>query len=311
MFDGFQAFLTVSQERSFRRAAARLGVTPSAVSHAVRQLEERLETRLINRTTRSVSPTERGEQLLEELRPAFEQIEETLSSLDLRRQRPAGKLRLYATHLASQTVIAPVWRDYRRLFPDVRLELEVGEATIDFTRQGFDAAIWSWNRAPLDMIAVKMTEPMKIAIVGSPSYFADRAKPETPLELRQHECIEYRRNSDESSVPWHFERKGKSQKVSVRGSLVVNNHEMNLRAAVDGFGLAYTLEILAAQMIRQGDLVSVLRSWSPVVDGLYLYHPSRRQILPALRAFIDLVVSRRGSNWETRGELAGAGETPH
>jgi DNA-binding transcriptional LysR family regulator len=293
LFDEFAAFAAVVEERSFRRAASRLGVTPSAVSHAVRQLEERLATRLLNRTTRSVSLTERGEQLLEELRPAFRHIEETLGSLDLDRQQPTGRLRIYTTHLASRAVIAPVWREYRTLFPEVRMEIEVGEASIEFTREGFDAAIWSRNRAPLDMIAVKMTDPMKVAVVGSPCYFSVRAQPEMPPDLSRHDCVEYRRNPDEASIPWHFERKGKSQKVPVKGALVVNNHELNLRAALDGLGIAYSLEALAGEALQRGRLVRVLEPWCPVVDGLYLYHPSRRQMLPALRAFIDLVGARR------------------
>ena len=294
LFDEFSAFVAVSEERSFRRAAAQIGVTPSAVSHAVRQLESRLGTRLLNRTTRSVALTERGERLLDELRPSFQHIEKTLGALDLDRRLPTGRLKIYATHLAAQAIIAPMWREFRTRFPKVRLEVEVGEASVDITREGYDAAIWSRNRVALDMIAVKLTDPIKVAVVGSPDYFAAHPRPETPQDQHRHACVEYRRNPHEAPVPWHFERRGKMQRVSVKGPLVVNNHDLNLRAALDGLGLAYSLDVLAAQSIENGSLVRVLEPWSPVIDGLYLCHPSPTQILPALRAFVDLAIARRG-----------------
>jgi DNA-binding transcriptional LysR family regulator len=198
------AFIAIADQRSFRAAASRLGVTPSALSHSMRLLEERLGVRLLHRTTRSVSVTDAGVRLLERLRPAIDQISGALEDLNQERQRPSGRLRIYAIPLAAEAVIAPIWGRFLSTYPEVRLELGVGEATIDIVAKGFDAGIGPHDRAPSDMIAVRVTGPIKIAVVGAPTYFARRRPPRTPDDLARHSCIQYRRAADGDVLKWAF-----------------------------------------------------------------------------------------------------------
>src|SRR5258707_10091817 len=187
------AFVAVADQRSFRAAASRLGVTPSALSHSMRQLEERLEVRLLHRTTRSVSLTDAGMRLLERLRPAISEIAGALEDLNQERQRPVGRLRIYAIDLAASAVIAPIWKRFLSTYPDVHLEVAVGDAPIDIVAKGFDAGVGPRDRVPAGMIAVRVMGPMKIAVVGAPTSFARRASPPTPAELARHICVEHRR----------------------------------------------------------------------------------------------------------------------
>jgi DNA-binding transcriptional LysR family regulator len=283
------AFATVADQRSFRAAATQLGITPSALSHSMRQLEERLGVRLLHRTTRSVSTTDAGLRLLERLRPAIDQIAGALENLNQERQRPLGRLRIYATHLAAAAVVAPVWGRFLSTYPEIHLELAVGEGPIDIVAKGFDAGIGPQNRAPTDMIAVRVMGPMKVAVVGAPSYFARRRPPRTPDDLIRHSCVQYRQLADGDVFVWPFERNGKSQKISVDGRVMVNVSDLAVRAAVDGLGIAYTIEALAESFLRSGQLVRVLEDCSPSVEGLFLYYPGRRQVPAALRALIDLI----------------------
>jgi DNA-binding transcriptional LysR family regulator len=289
------AFVAVADQRSFRAAAAQLGVTPSALSHSMRQLEERLRVRLLHRTTRSVSPTDAGLRLLERLRPAIDQIGGALENLNQERQSPLGRLRIYATHSAAAAVVAPVWGRFLSTYPEVHLEVAVGEALIDIVAKGFDAGIGPRDRAPADMIAVRAMEPMKIAVVGAPAYFARRPGPRSPKDLARHSCVQYRRDADGAVFEWPFERNGKSQKISVDGRVMVNNPDLALRAAVDGLGIAYTIEAYAEPFLRSGQLVRVLEDWSPTIEGLFLYYPGRRQVPAALRALIDMIRTASGS----------------
>jgi DNA-binding transcriptional LysR family regulator len=289
------AFVAVADQRSFRAAAAQLGVTPSALSHSMRQLEERLRVRLLHRTTRSVSPTDAGLRLLERLRPAIDQIGGALENLNQERQSPLGRLRIYATHSAASAVVAPVWGRFLSTYPEVHLEVAVGEALIDIVAKGFDAGIGPRDRAPADMIAVRAMEPMKIAVVGAPAYFARRPGPRSPKDLARHSCVQYRRDTDGAVFEWPFERNGKSQKISVDGRVMVNNPDLALRAAVDGLGIAYTIEAYAEPFLRSGQLVRVLEDWSPTIEGLFLYYPGRRQVPAALRALIDMIRTASGS----------------
>jgi DNA-binding transcriptional LysR family regulator len=289
------AFVAVADQRSFRAAAAQLGVTPSALSHSMRQLEERLRVRLLHRTTRSVSPTDAGLRLLERLRPAIDQIGGALENLNQERQSPLGRLRIYATHSAASAVVAPVWGRFLSTYPEVHLEVAVGEALIDIVAKGFDAGIGPRDRAPADMIAVRAMEPMKIAVVGAPAYFARRPGPRSPKDLARHSCVQYRRDTDGAVFEWPFERNGKSQKISVDGRVMVNNPDLALRAAVDGLGIAYTIEAYAEPFLRSGQLVRVLEDWSPTIEGLFLYYPGRRQVPAALRALIDMIRAASGS----------------
>jgi DNA-binding transcriptional LysR family regulator len=289
------AFVAIADHLSFRVAASQLGVTPSALSHSMRQLEERLGVRLMNRTTRSVSVTDAGLRLLERLRPAISEIAGALEDLNQERQRPLGRLRIYANHLAAAGVIAPIWGRFLSTYPEVHLELAVGEAAIDIVAKGFDAGIGPHDRVPADMIAVRVMGPMKIAVVGAPSYFARRRRPRIPDELARHSCIQYRRAADGDVLVWPFERNRKSRRISVDGRVMVNETDLAIRAAVDGLGIAYTLEALAEPFLRSGQLVRVLEDWSPSFEGLFLYYPGHRQVPATLRALIDMIRTARGS----------------
>jgi DNA-binding transcriptional LysR family regulator len=289
------AFVAVADQLSFRAAASRLGVTPSALSHSMRQLEGRLGMRLLNRTTRSVSVTDAGLRLLERLRPAIDEIAGALEDLNQERERPVGRLRIYAIHLAASAVIAPIWRRFLSTYPEVHLELAVGEAPIDIVAKGFDAGIGPHDRVPADMIAVRVMGPLKVVVVGAPTYFARRRPPRTPDDLARHICVEYRRAADGDVMVWPFERNGKSRRISVDGRVMVNETDLAVRAAVDGLGLAYTVEALAEPFLRSGQLVRVLDDWSPSFEGLYLYYPGHRQVPATLRALIDMIRPARGS----------------
>jgi DNA-binding transcriptional LysR family regulator len=289
------AFVAVADQRSFRAAASRLGVTPSALSHSMRQLEERLGVRLLRRTTRSVSVTDAGLRLLERLRPAIDQISSALEDLNQERQRPIGRLRIYAIQVAAAAVIAPIWGRFLSTYPDVHLELALGEAPIDIVAKGFDAGIVPRDRVPADMIAVRVMGPMKVAVVGAPTYFARRRPPRTLDDLAQHSCIQYRLASDGGVLAWAFERNRKPRRISVDGRVMVNNAYLAVRAAVDGLGIAYTIEAVAEPFLRSGQLVRVLQDWSPSLEGLFLYYPGHRQVPATLRAFIDMIRTARGS----------------
>jgi DNA-binding transcriptional LysR family regulator len=289
------AFVAVADQRSFRAAASRLDVTPSALSHSMRQLEERLGVRLLNRTTRSVSVTDAGLRLLERLRPAVSQIAGALEDLNQARQRPLGRLRIYAIHLAAAGVIAPIWGRFLSTYPEVHLELALGEAPIDIVAKGFDAGIGPRDRVPADMIAVRVMGLMKIAVVGAPTYFARRRPPRTPDDLARHSCVQYRREADGDVLMWLFERNRKSRRISVEGRVMVNDTDLALRAAIDGLGIAYTLESLAQPFLRSGQLVRVLEDWSPSFEGLFLYYSGHRQVPAALRVLIDMMRAARGS----------------
>jgi DNA-binding transcriptional LysR family regulator len=289
------AFVAVADRRSFRAAAAQLGVTASALSHSMRQLEERLGLRLLHRTTRSVSLTDAGLRLLERLRPAVGQIAGALEDLNQERQRPLGRLRIYAIHLAAGAVIAPIWGRFLSTYPEVHLELALGEAPIDIVAKGFDAGIGPRDRVPADMIAVRVMGLMKIAVVGAPAYFARQRPPRTPDDLARHSCVQYRREADGNVLLWQFERNRKSRRISVDGRVMVNDAELAVRAAIDGLGIAYTLESLAQPFLRAGQLVRVLEDWSPSFEGLFLYYPGHRQVPAALRVLIDMMRAARGS----------------
>jgi DNA-binding transcriptional LysR family regulator len=299
------AFVAVADHLNFRAAASRLGVTPSALSHTMRQLEERLGIRLLHRTTRSVSVTDAGLRLLERLRPAIDQIASALEDLNQDRDRPVGRLRIYAIHTAAAAVIAPVWQRFLTTYPEVHLEVQLGEAPIDIVAKGFDAGIGPQDRAAADMIIVRVMGPMKVAVVGAPSYFARRQKPRNPDDLVRHTCVEYRRGADGAVYEWAFERSGKSRKISVSGRVMVNDPDLAVRAAVDGLGIAYTITAQAEPFLHSGQLVRVLEDWSPSFEGLFLYYPSHRQVPVALRALIDMIGAAGRSN-----SVAGLGENP-
>ena len=289
------AFVAVADQQSFRAAASQLGVTPSALSHSMRQLEERLGVRLLHRTTRSVSATDAGLRLLERLRPAISQIDDALEDLNKERQRPLGRLRIHAVNVAGAAVVAPIWGRFLSTYPEVHLEIALGEAPVDIVAKGFDAGIGPRDRVPADMIAVRVMGPMKIAVVGAPAYFARRQRPRSLDDLSRHSCVQYRRAGTGDVFVWPFERNRKSRRISVDGRVMVNDPELAVRAAVDGLGIAYTLEALAEPFLRSGQLVRVLEDWSPSFEGLFLYYPGHRQIPATLRALIDMIRTARGA----------------
>jgi len=281
------AFVVVADHLSFRAASAQLGVTASALSHSMRQLEERLGVRLLHRTTRSVSLTDAGLRLLEGLRPAIEQISGALETLH--QQRPFGRLRIHASPLSAPALIAPVWERFLSTYPEVHLELWVEMRPLDIVASSFDAGIGPKYWAAADMIAVRLRGPMKVAVVGAPKYFERRRPPRTPDDLASHSCIQYRFTTDGATVPWTFERNGKTKRVSLAGGVTVNVPDLAVRAAVDGLGIAYTVETLAAPFLRTGQLIRVLEGFSPSVEPFFLFYPGHRQVPAALRAFIDMI----------------------
>jgi DNA-binding transcriptional LysR family regulator len=234
-------------------------------------------------------PTDAGRRLLERLRPALDEIAGALDDLNDERARPFGRLRIYTTYLWGAAVIAPVWARFLCTYPDVHLELVLDDAAPDIVARGFDAGIAPRDRVAADMIAVRVMAPTKVAIVGAPGYFRRRPPPRTPDDLAHHHCIQFRRGVDGSVFEWPFERDGRSLRISVPGRLMVNDPWIYMRAAVDGPGIAYTLEALAEPFLRSGQLVRVLEDWSPCHEGMFLYYPGHRQVPAALRALIDMI----------------------
>jgi DNA-binding transcriptional LysR family regulator len=232
--------------------------------------------------------------LLERLRPAIEQIGGALEDLNEERQRPFGRLRIYAGHLAAAAVIAPIWARFLSTYPDVHLELRVDETPADIVAMGFDAGIGTQDRAATDMIAARVMGPMKVAIVGAPAYFARKRPPRTPEDLARHSCVQYRLAAGGALHEWSFTGNGRVQHLAVKGRVIVNYPDMALRAAVDGLGIAYTLDAMAELFLRSGQLIRVLEDYSPSFEGLFLYYPSHRQVPAALRALIDMIRATPG-----------------
>ena len=281
------AFLAVAEERSFTRAAAHLGVSASALSHAMRSLEERLGVRLLSRTTRSVAPTEVGEQLIARLRPALADVRNALDQVTGLRDEPAGRVRLVASRLAARMVVAPRLAAFAREYPDVCVDLTTTEESrFDLVSAGFDAGIHLGEFVERDMIAVRVSKEQRAAIVGSPAYFASRSRPQTPRDLTAHRCINFRHGSA-GVYHWEFDKGRKSLSVAVKGPLTVDDVDVLIRAAVDGAGLAFALEEHVATQLANGALVRVLEDWCPPFAGYFLYYPSRRQQPPALSALIE------------------------
>jgi DNA-binding transcriptional LysR family regulator len=290
-FADLAAFVAVAENLSFRAAAARLGVTPSALSHTIRQLEDRLGVRLLHRTTRSVALTDAGVRLLQRLRPALDQIAGAMEDLDEERQRPFGHLKIFALHTPALAVIAPVWQRYLSAYPDVHLEVCVQDGPTDIVAKGFDAGIGPRALASADMVAVRVMGPVQVAFVGAPGYFARNTSPRTPDDLAGHSCIQFRTPADGSILRWPFFRDGQSREIKVDGRVTVNDPGLSLRAAIDGMGIAIAMEAMAEPFLRTGQLVRVLEDWSPAFEGFYVYYPGHRQVPAALRALIDMLKS--------------------
>ena len=280
------AFAAVARERSFTRAAAILGMSPSALSHAMRGLEERLGVRLLSRTTRSVAPTEPGERLLQSLNPALADIESGLEALAEWRDNPSGTVRITTFAYASRMVLLPKLPAFLLANPDVRVEVNIDDGLTDIVAAGFDAGIRLGDAVAKDMVAVKVGPDLRTVVVGTPSYFERYPTPLTPYDLERHACIGYRLTTSGGLLPWEFEKDGKEIKVRTSGPMVANDGDLPAAAVRAGAGLGYIMEHDVADEIAAGTLVQVLKDWCPSYPGFFLYHPSRRQSPPALRALI-------------------------
>ncbi len=281
------AFLAVGQERSFTKAAAKLGVSQSALSHTVRGLEERLGLRLLTRTTRSVAPTEAGERLLHTIGPRFEEIEAGLEALSELREKPAGTIRITTTDYAADTILWPKLTTFLRQYPDIRVEIIIDYGLTDIVAQRFDAGVRSGEQVAKDMIAVRIGPDACMAIVGAPAYFKMRSEPKRPQELIAHNCINLRLPTHGGLYAWEFEKEGRELKVHVEGQLVFNGTFQMLNAALAGFGLAYVPEDVARPHLAKGRLKRVLEDWCPPYAGYHLYYPSRRQPTPAFALLVE------------------------
>ncbi len=281
-------FAVIADERSFTLASKRLGVSPSALSHAVRQLEERLGVRLLARTTRSVAPTEAGARLLASLRPALAQIEAGLGALQSTRETPTGTVRISAVKHAAQTLLMPMLPAFSARYPDIRLEIDVDDAFVDIVARGYDAGIRFAGSVEKDMIAHGIGPELRAAVVAAPSYLKGRAAPATPRDLAAHRCIVHRR-PDGGTYAWPLVDKGKVQQVQVKAAVVFNDSELVLDAAVAGQGIACVFEQRAAARIADGTLVRLLDGCAAPMTGYALYYAGRRQRPPALQRFVDAV----------------------
>ncbi len=289
--DGVEAFLSVARNRSFRKAAADLGVTPSAISQAVRTLEARVGAALFIRTTRSVGLTEAGERFLSRARPAFEELVAAGEVVRDLGQRPSGVLRLTVPRAVVPILLEPLIASFSRAFPEVEVEIAASGELVDLAAGGFDAGVRMGQFIAADMIAVRLTPPFPFVVVGSPAYLRRRGRPERIDELRQHACLRIRR-SNGSIGPWSFVDGNKPIEAIVAGPLIAHDFPTLLGAAVEGMGLAQVPEPIAASLVKAKKLVPVLKPFAPLAPGVFLYYPSRHQMMPKLRAFIDHVKSR-------------------
>lgn len=286
-YDQLAIFSVVARERSFTRAAAKLGMSQPALSRAMRQLEERLGVRLLARTTRSVSPTEAGERLLKVIAPRLEEIDAELALLSEFRDKPAGTLRITAGEHAAITVLQPVLARLLPNHPDIRVEIAVDHGLTDIVAAGYDAGVRLGEQVAKDMIAVRIGPDLRMAVVGAPAYFARHPHPEAPRDLVRHNCITMRLPTHGGILPWEFAKQGEELKVRVEGQLVFNHIAMRMDAALEGLGLAYMPEDLVQAQLAQGRLIRVLSEWCPPIAGYHLYYPGRRQTSPAFALFRD------------------------
>ncbi len=282
------AFAAVARHRSFRKAGGELTLSTSAVSYAIRALEERLGVGLFHRTTRSVALTEAGQRLLDRLQPALGQVHDALEEMNQFRDSPTGLLRINAARAAVPTQLGPRLTRFLRAHPDVRLELTENDGLVDIVADGFDAGVRLHEFVPEDMVAVPLGPALHGMIVASPEYLRQHPAPQHPRDLLQHECIRFRFASGHL-YKWQFDRDGQSLEIDVRGRLTLSEQTTIMRAVLDGFGLAYVLEDAARPHIEAGTMVAVLQDWSEPFPGFVLYYPKQRQMSSALRAFVDML----------------------
>jgi DNA-binding transcriptional LysR family regulator len=282
------AFVAIAERMSFAKAASHLGISRSTLSETIRGLEEKLGVRLLNRTTRSVALTLVGEHLLAELRPALDGFAAAVESINIFRDKPAGHLRLTVPRPAAKMVIEPILAKFLAAYPAISLEIVTDSALSDIVRDRFDAGIRPGHRVEQDMIAVRVGEDARPTIVAAPDYLRRHPRPKVPGDLRAHNCIR-RRFASGAMAPWAFERRGKGLEVMVKGSLIVSDGDLALRAALDGVGIARLPLSSVGASIERGRLVVLLEDWAPRSVGFFLYYPSRRQTRPALQALVDFL----------------------
>ena len=281
-------FLAIARHRSFRGAAVELGVSASALSHALRNIEERLDLRLVNRTTRSVALTEAGERLFARVSPAFQDIDDALEDLNTFRGKPTGTLRFNAARQSAQLVLLPIVTRFQKAYPEISVEIAVNDGLVDMVSAGFDAGIRFGETIAADMIAVPIGPRQRSAVVASPAFFKQHTPPQTPHELKNLPCIRFRFWGG-ALYRWEFERGGIELEIDVTGPLTLNDQDLMVDAALDGAGLAYVFEKQVEDLIAKKKLVRVLADWCPAYPGFFMYYPSRWQLPAALRAFVDFV----------------------
>jgi DNA-binding transcriptional LysR family regulator len=291
--DDLIAFLAVTRERSFTRAAAQLGVSQSALSHTIRGLEEQIGLRLLTRTTRSVAPTEAGERLVRTVGPRLEEIHAELAALTELREKPAGTLRITAGEHSAETILWPALAKLLPRYPDIKVELVIDYGLTDIVAERYDAGVRLGEQVAKDMIAVRIGPDFRMAVVGAPAYFARRPRPKTPQDLTAHDCINIRLPTYGGIYAWEFEKRGRGLKVRVEGQLVFNNIALRLKAALAGLGLAYLPEDQVERHVADGRLVRVLADWCPPFSGYHLYYPSRRHPAPAFALLVEALRYRR------------------
>jgi DNA-binding transcriptional LysR family regulator len=292
-FDNLHAFILVARERSFTRAAAQLGVTQSALSHTIRGLETRLNVRLLTRTTRGVAPTEAGERLYKSLEPQYEGIAAALAELNESRDKPAGTIRITTHDHAASTVLWPRLSPLLAGYPEVKVEININYGMIDIVAERFDAGVRLGDQVAKDMVAVRISEDVRMVVVASPGYLAGRLAPKLPQDLTAHQCVNMRLPTYDSVYAWEFEKDGQALQVHVGGQCTFNTTPQMLQAALDGYGFAYVPEDLVLAHVAAGRLRRVLDDWCPTWPGYHLYYPSRRQSSPAFALVVDALRIRQ------------------
>jgi DNA-binding transcriptional LysR family regulator len=288
-----RAFAAIAEHGSFVRAAAHLGLSPSALSQTIRSLEERLGVRLLNRTTRSVAPSEAGQRLLTRLQPAMADLDAAVADLRSQRDTPAGLLRINASRIAAIQHIAPLLGPFHQRYPDILIDLVADDRLVDIVAGRFDAGVRLGEMVEKDMITVRLGGPAEMMVVAAPSYLQRHGAPADPRELRDHRCINFRWPTDGSLYHWEFQRDAEKLEAAVDGPLIVTEPEVAQRAALDGIGIAYLFDFHVREHLAAGRLVQLLPQWTPAFPGFYLYYPSRRQMPAPLRAFVEFVRERQ------------------
>jgi DNA-binding transcriptional LysR family regulator len=287
-FSELNAAAAIAARKSFRAAANDLGISASALSHAVASLESRLGVRLFNRTTRSVSLTPAGEQFLTRVKPAMSEIADAMHEVNEQRSTPAGLIRINTSEGAGEQILAPIVTEFLRRYGDVQLEIVTDAGLVDIVADGFDAGVRLAEMVPRDMISIPIGKTQRHVVVGAPSYFTTRTQPRSPSDLKEHACVRYRLPRG-SIYRWEFEKRGQILSVDITGPLTLDSDRLVLRAALEGAGLAYVNEWSARKALAEGRLIQVLSDWTPPYPGLCLYYPSHRHLAAAMRAFTDMI----------------------